>query len=47
MRTYRLAQGTLPKAMCDVNRKEIQKGGDVCTCMADSLCCPAETNTTL
>ena len=27
-----------------LGRKEIQKGGDVCVCMADSLCCTAETN---
>ena len=28
------------------NRKEIQKRGDVCVCIADSLCCTAETNRT-
>ena len=27
--------------------KEAPEGGDVCTCIADSLCCTAETNTTL
>ena len=27
--------------------KEVQEGGDVCMHMADSLCCAAETNTTL
>ena len=26
---------------------EIQKGGDICIRIADSLCCTAETNTTL
>ena len=26
------------------NGKEIQKRGDVCICMADSLCCTAEIN---
>ena len=31
----------------DVNEKEIQKGGDICTHVADSLCCTAEIDTTL
>ena len=37
----------------DLNRKEIQKRGDVyicvcvCVCIADSLCYTVETNTTL
>ena len=31
----------------DLNRKEIQKGGDICKHIADSLRCTAETNTTL
>ena len=31
----------------DLNGKEIQKRGDICVCTADSLCCAAETNTTL
>ena len=31
----------------DLNGKEIQKGGDKCKCIADSLCCKAETYTTL
>ena len=31
----------------DLNGKEIQNRGDICTCTADSLCCTAETNTTL
>ena len=30
-----------------LNGKEVQKGGDICVCMADSFCCTAETNTTL
>ena len=29
------------------NGKEVQKGGDICICMADSFCCTVETNTTL
>ena len=28
----------------DLNGKEIQKRGDVCIHIADSLCCTAETN---
>ena len=32
------------KLFGELNGKEIQKGGDVCICMADSLCCTAETN---
>ena len=31
----------------DLNGKEIQKGGDTCISIADSLCYTAETNTTL
>ena len=31
----------------DLNGKEIQKRGDICICIADSLCCTVETNTTL
>ena len=31
----------------DLNGKEIQKRGDICIHMADSLCCTADTNTTL
>ena len=31
----------------DQNGKEIQKRGNVCIRMADSLCCSAETNTML
>ena len=32
----------------DLNGKEIQKRGSaMCTCIAGSLCCTAETNTTL
>ena len=28
----------------DLNGKEIQKRGDICICIADSLCCTVETN---
>ena len=31
----------------DLNGKEIQGRGDKCVRVADSLCCTAETNTTL
>ena len=31
----------------DLNGEEIQKRGDTCIHIADSLCCTAETNTTL
>ena len=31
----------------DLNGKGTLKGGDICTRMADSFCCVAETNTTL
>ena len=30
----------------DLNRKGIPKRGDVCICIADSLCSRVETNTT-
>ena len=30
-----------------VGGREAQEGGDTCTHVADSLCCTAETNTTL
>ena len=32
-------------APCDLNGKEIPKRGDICICIADSLCCTVETNT--
>ena len=31
----------------DINGKEIQKRGDMCIWVADSLCCTMETNTAL
>ena len=31
----------------DLNGKEVQKGVDICICMADSFCCTVESNTTL
>ena len=30
-----------------VGRTEVQEGGDICIHITDSLCCAAETNTTL
>ena len=32
---------------CDLNGKEVQKGGDMCVCVADSFCCAVQANTTL
>ena len=32
---------------CDLNGKEVQKGGDICICKADSLCYTIETNSEL
>ena len=31
----------------EVNGKEIQKSGDMCTCRADTLCCVVGTNAEL
>ena len=31
----------------NLNGREVQKGGAVCMCMADSFCCAVEANTTL
>ena len=31
----------------DLNGEKIQKGEDICICVADSLCCMVGTNTTL
>ena len=44
MRTSCVAQGTLLSAL---KGKEMQKRVAVCLCVDDSLCCTAETNTTL
>ena len=49
------AQLELSSVLCDdlevwdgrQNRKGVEKVGDICTYTADSLCCTAETNTTL
>ena len=30
----------------DLSGKEVPKGEDMCLCVADSLCCIVETNTT-
>ena len=42
MRTYCIAQGTLLNGL---NRKEVQKGSNICVCVADSFCPAVETNT--
>ena len=47
MRINCILEGTLLSAMWDLNGKEIQKRGEICIHTADSLCCMAETNTTL
>ena len=47
MRTFCTAQGTLLMLCGDINGKEIQKGGDICIHIADSLCCTVEGNTIL
>ena len=31
----------------DLNEKEVQEGGGVCTGMVDPFCCTVKTNTTL
>ena len=47
MRTCCIPQGTLLMFCEGLNGKEIQKGGDMCIHIADSLCCAVGTNTTL
>ena len=47
MRTYWTAQGTYSVLCGDLNGKEIQKRGDICSHLADSLCSTAETTTAL
>lgn len=44
---YSIAQGILLNDYGDLNGKEVQEGGDMCVCSADSFCCTVETNTTL
>ena len=45
------AQGSIPgwgtKIPHTGGGREVQEGGDICIHIADSLCCTAETNTTL
>ena len=36
-----------PEGWDEENGREIQEGGGICICIADSLHCTAETNTTL
>lgn len=43
----RITRGTLLGATVDLNGEEIKKRGAICRCIADSLCCMVETNTTL
>ena len=43
---YGCESQAIKKAECgDLNGKKIQKRGDMCICIADSVCCTAETNT--
>ena len=44
MKTDCIAKGAI---LSDLNRKKIQGKGDICIHVIDSLCCTAETNTTL
>ena len=44
MRTDYMAQELYLMLCGDINGKEIQKRGDICIHVADSLCCTAETN---
>ena len=45
MRTYCIAQKLLLVLCGDLKRKEIQKRGDICINMSDSLHCTAEADT--
>ena len=47
MRTDCIAPRIPLNVLGDLNGKESQKRRDICICVADSLCCTAETNTTL
>ena len=47
MRTYCTAQEPYSVLCGDLNEKEIQKGGDICIHIADSLCYTLEISTTL
>ena len=48
MGIYYITQGALYSMLSvDLNRKEIQKRGDICIHIADSLCCTIETNNIL
>ena len=47
MRTNCIARKLYPVLCGDINGKEIQKRGDISTCILDSICSIAEINTTL
>ena len=47
MRTSWVPHGSLLTPCSDQNGKGIQKTGDMCLRMADSLCCSADTNSAL
>ena len=49
---FSIAQGTVLSALSlghsgDLKEKGIQKRGDICIHIEDSLCCTVETNTTM
>ena len=44
---YNIAPGTLLNAPWGPGGKEVQNGGDLRICGADSFCCTVETNATL
>ena len=47
MGTCFIAQGTHLVHCGDLNGREVQKGGDICMCTADTFCCAVEADTTL
>ena len=47
MRTYAYHRDLYSVVYDELNGKEIQKRGDICTRIAGSFFCAAETNTTL
>ena len=46
-RSYCVAQGMLLSVIGSLDRSRVWGRMDTCICMADSLCCPPETITTL
>ena len=46
MRTYCIIRELYLRYCGDLNGKDVQKGRDMCICMADSFYCAVEINTT-